>query len=168
MLPDNLRIIGFLAKSHGIDGTMVLRIYGDTEKIPVEKEFLFVSIDKTKIPFFIENIRISGDIAFIKFEGIDSEEKTSLLREKEVYAALESGHDEFDPGILIGYTLLDKSSGISSTITDFTEKSKNPLFTVIYRGKEYLVPVNNDLLIEVDTENKTVVMNLPDGIFHIG
>ncbi|MGC9343463.1 MAG: ribosome maturation factor RimM, partial [Bacteroidales bacterium] len=159
--------IGFTTKPHGIDGTIVMKIEGDFEENLLKREFLFLSIDETLIPFFVDEFRISGDSAFIKFEGYNSEDDIKKLKARKVYIESELSEKEPDLKMLVGYSFKDKSSGREGNILDFEEYNENLVFKVESDEKEYLLPLNPDFILSIDPEKKCIFMNLPEGIFNL-
>jgi len=164
MLPQNLKIAGYLSKPHGIDGTMVLRLKNPDERFTSEKEFLFVSFDMAKVPFFLEEIQIMDTFAFIRFEGINSSEDAEFLRGKSVFYAPAEKSAEI-PGSLVGYKLVNEKGEHVARVISLHEDEMNPLMEVEREGKEYLVPLHEDFILSINQEDRILMMNLPDGLF---
>ena len=166
MFPESFKIVGFLSKSHGVKGTMVLRMERNFEDDLTEREFLFISVDGTMIPFFLENIKMAGDDAFVKFREIDSEKDALVIKGKNVFIPAEE-EDSVDLHSLTGFNFMDETSGASGIIVDYHEQGENPLFSVAIKEKEFLVPVHQEFIISFDVENKQIIMRLPEGIFDL-
>lgn len=167
MLPENLINIGFVTKPHGIDGTMMVKTKGDFEEDLLKREFLFLSIDQTIIPFFIEEVRILADSAFIKFEGYYSENEIKILKGREVLIESKTSEKNQDLKMLSGYRFKDEFSGREGVIVDFEEYNENLVFKVESNENEYLLPVSTEFILLIDAEKKFILMNLPDGIFNL-
>jgi 16S rRNA processing protein RimM len=167
MLPENLKYIGFLTKPHGIDGTIVMKIEEDAENDLLKREFLFLSIDNTMIPFFIEDARISGDTAFIKFLDYNSEKDSGQLKGNKVFIESETLGEESQLRMLVGYSFKDNTSGKEGVLTDYEEYNENLVFVVKSNEQEYLLPVNADLILYIDNKKKHILMALPEGIFDL-
>lgn len=168
MLPGNLKRIGYLAKPHGIDGTMILRIEGEFEEELTEREFLFVSIDKTNIPFLVEEVRVAGDMAYVRFADYSSEDKIQFLKSREVRISSDYEPGKLpDPGFLEGFNFTDITSGKEGRILSFEENENNPLFHVISENQEYLIPVNEDFIVFIDNNNNLINLVLPEGLFDL-
>ena len=54
--------------------------------------------------------------------------------------------------------------GIINQVDDF---SGNIVLTINFRGKEVLIPYNDDFLISVNEELKTILLKLPEGLFDL-
>lgn len=165
MLPENLKYAGYITKPHGIDGTMVLKIEGEAEEDLLKREYLFLSIDETMIPFFIDEARISGDTAFIKFLDYNTGEDIKKLKGRKAFIETESMEEESDLKMLAGYGFKDTTSGREGVIIDYEEYNENLVFVVKSSGMEYLIPVNENLISSIDTSKKLIIMILPEGIF---
>lgn len=166
MFPENFKKVGFLSKTHGVNGTMVLRMERNFENDLIEREFLFVSVDRTMIPFFLEEYKPVGEDAYVKFKEINSENEALVIKTKSVYIPSEE-EDSLDLHSFSGFRFMDETSGASGIIVDLHEQEENPLFSVRIKENEFLVPVNRDFIISFDIENEQIVFRLPDGIFDL-
>ncbi|MBE0655752.1 MAG: hypothetical protein IH594_18270 [Bacteroidales bacterium] len=168
MIPENLIRIGVLTRPHGIDGTMILRISDNFVGELTEGEFLFLSIDRTMIPFFIEDLRLAGDTAYICFSEIVSGEQTEFLRGRDAY--ISSGSDDITGNYesFTGFIIKDETSGREGEISAFYDNGDNPLFLMVSEGNEYLVPANPALIHTMNKKRRLLIMKLPQGIFDLG
>ena len=165
MIPEKLKKIGFLIKPHGIDGTMTMRLFGDAETKIEKRESLFVSIDRTNVPFFIEHIRFTGDIAYVKFAEVNSESETFMIKGKYVFIPSDTDDSGVDLEFLAGFLFVDETSGKKGEITGFSDNPVNPLIQVTSGETEYMIPFNDDLIVWIDLQKKMIRMKLPFGIF---
>ncbi len=166
MFPEHFKKVGFLSKTHGVHGTMVLRMERNFENDLIEREFLFVSVDGTMIPFFLEEYKPVGEDAYVKFKEINSENEAFVIRANGVYIPSEE-EESLDLHSFAGFRFMDETSGFSGIIVDFHEQEENPLFSVRIEENEFLVPVNRDFIISFDGEDEKIVFRLPDGIFDL-
>lgn len=168
MFPEHFKRIGLLSKTHGIHGTLVLRMGRYFNEDIDEREFLFVSVDDTMIPFSIEDIRMKGDDAFVKFAEISSEKEAILIKGRPVFIPSKEIDDHVnDPELLTGFILTDETSGNRAVITDYHDQPDNPLFSAEIGDREYLIPVHQEFIISVDFKEKSIHMRLPEGIFEL-
>ena len=171
MTNDHFIKIGNLTKPHGVNGEMILRFDGQLIIELKEGEPVFVELDGSLVPFFIETIRGGDNMAFIKLEFISLGPEMDGLRGKSVFLEskniVEEISLEHDNDFFIGWTLTDKESTISGTILDFANENENPLFVLEKNGKEYYIPVQEELIVKIDEKKKIIYMDLPEGIFEI-
>ena len=62
------------------------------------------------------------------------------------------------------YLLIDQTIGEIGMISQVDDYSGNIVITVKFRGEELLIPYNDELLVEVDKVQKTITLNLPEGL----
>lgn len=68
---------------------------------------------------------------------------------------------------LIDYTIVSDhvTVGLVCDIDDST--ADNPLFVVTTATGEILIPAAADLINDIDNENKTIIMSLPEGLINL-
>ncbi len=161
--------IGFLRKTHGIHGELYLVFEEDYREPFASARILFVKIDGLLVPFFVERDQLqikSSTQALVKFRWIDSEEKASEFTGLEVYLKNEDLTNNQDPTQeqLIGFQVVNANKITVGTITHVVNYSGNIVLTVKNRGKEILIPYNEDLVEDTDPVGKTIQMILPNGL----
>ncbi len=171
MLRDNCSKIGLITKPHGIDGNVIVRLDGAFADDIEPGEPLFVEIDGTLVPFFVEEIRPMGDTAYLTFEFIRSAADADILRNRKLYADNEF-LSRISPGMsptstLTGYLIKDENTGFTATVQDFIENPLNPLFLAVSAGKEFYIPAQEDLIRRIDRKKKILYMDLPEGFGEI-
>ena len=63
-----------------------------------------------------------------------------------------------------GYTILDENGKPLGTIVDVDDSTENVLFEVDNEGTQFYVPVVEDFILAIDEDNRTLTMNLPEGL----
>ena len=169
---EDLIKIGQFNKPHGIKGEISFTF---TKDIFDESEckFLICEINGIFVPFVIEEYRFKSNVtALIKLKDIETDAKVKIFTNSDVY--FPKKYLKGDPSseitswdYFIGYTLVDDISGNIGSITDVDETTINVLFVVEREGKEILVPASEDLITEVDTENKIIKMIIPEGLIDL-
>jgi len=161
--------VGFIRKTHGIHGEVVLEFEEQFEYSVEDAERFFIDLDGLLVPFFIseEGLRFrSGKSAIIKFDWVDTESYAKRLVGKETFLYKEEIVDlpEDTESILIGYRMFDKDLGEIGLIETVDDYSGNIVLTVNYKGTELLVPYNDELLIELNEVEKKIILQLPEGL----
>ena len=163
--------IGFIRKTHGVRGELTLDFDPVFELSLSESERLFLEIDGLLVPFFIADDGLwikSSKSAIVKFDWVDNEEYARrlvgcsvflfsheiILEEKEEMSVL-----DFE-----NYLLEDETLGQIGIITRIDDYSGNVVFTVIKENNELLIPFNDELLVSVDHQQKTIKLKIPDGL----
>lgn len=161
--------IGRVGKPHGIKGELSVQVDDDVFD-RVDAEYLVLSIDGILVPFFMEEYRFKSDeVVLVKFCDIDTQERARELTGCEVFfprALAEQDEDsELSYAALVGYTLVDAASKKPvGTIAYVDEQTINIMFEL---EDGTLIPCPEELIEEIDTENHTVSMVIPEGIIDL-
>ena len=168
MTREDCMLLGTISKTHGVRGELSIRIADPSCEPDENWESLFLQIDGILVPFFISSLRASkADEWFIIFDDYDNKDSVQNLVglpvwiHKEFLATME---EEIYLDELTGYELINVRTGKQGSITDFMDIPGNPVFEVSFEGDKVLVPAQDDLIEEIDTENKRLIMRLPEGI----
>lgn len=165
--------VGYVQKPHGIHGELVIRFEEEYYETLEEYPPLFLEIDNLLVPYFItdEGLRFkSGESVITQLEWVDSDIKAKELCGLSVFVD-QSDVIEFDdeksPNTLIGFQLYDEDLGLIGEINDIKDFSGNLLISVDYRGKEALVPLNEDLIVSINEDLREIVLRIPEGLFDL-
>ena len=167
---DFLRIARVL-KSYGTEGEILV---GFREIGPEDlnlKEPVFIMFDGLPVPFFIESLKEKGSSkALLRLTGIEDLEDAEDVAGKDILAKRsaingdEMDDDEISIENLIGWAILGKRGEKIGEITDFEPIPGNTCLYVETDGDTVMVPLHDDLIIDVDEENQTLTLDLPEGL----
>lgn len=169
---DEVFKIGTIGRPHGIKGEVSMHFTDDVFD-SVDADYLVCNIDGILVPFFMEGWFFKGnDTAIIKFEGLDSEDDAKLLQNTDVFfpksLALERGDDFSSWQALTGFSVSDKCTGLLGTIASVDDSSANILLeTISASGNTLLLPVHPDLIEEINVRQRSLLLNLPEGLLDI-
>ena len=163
--------IGKLAASTGLKGELVLQHNLGKKTALKGLEAIFLEDKKDNfIPYFIEAAKIrNDDETVIKLEGIDIVEIARKLTPKEVWIT-EEDFKKFaaksSPIAMLGFMMINDGEAIG-VIEEVIEQPHQILCSIVYKGKEALIPIHEDSLEKVDQKNRKVFVTLPDGLLEI-
>jgi len=160
--------IGTLARPHGVSGELRMNI-NPTFAESIEPGIpLFVEIDGQRVPFFIEQLTITGDdTGILKLSYIDSLEEARKFTGRKLFISPDEGDTSFEEGSLYeltGYTLTDEKAGVLGVIHGVIDSTMNPLFEVKVGEEIHLAPAAAEVIQKVDRKKRIVITRLPDGI----
>jgi 16S rRNA processing protein RimM len=164
--------IGKFAASYGLHGELVLQHSLGKKTTLKGLEVIFIEQAKDDfLPYFIEKTSIKSDTeTYIKLEGIDSKETARKITPKEAWLE-EADFNKFAskaaPIALLGYSLINDDGRDLGEIIEVIEQPHQVLCTILYKGKEALIPVHEANLLKVDKKNKKVFVVLPEGLLEI-
>jgi len=164
---DKLFKIGVFSKSHGINGEIILKT-SDFDESLKENEPVFVFIDNLPVPFFIEKIKKQGQSKFIvKFTYYDSIKEIEELINKEVYLQISENHTYDDFYNIEDFTVYNFDNKIGKIIK-IDDYNGNIVLTILNNEeKEILIPLNQDLIKDINYQEKTISFELPEGLLNI-
>jgi 16S rRNA processing protein RimM len=163
--------VGYFKKTHGVNGDLILDFEPEFEESIECANCFFVELDGLLVPFFVfeDGFRFKTEnSAIISFDGVDSEKYAKRMVGSSVYLfknEIIEIADEFFDSELEGYLLIDEILGEIGVIDRVDNYSGNIVFTLNYKGKELLVPFNEDFLTELDKKRKIIKLALPEGLF---
>lgn len=164
--------IGVLGKPHGVKGEIQFRFTDDVFD-QCDSDYLILDMEGILVPFFMEEYRFRSDeVALMKFCDIDSEQRAREFTGIEVYfprAIAEENKEDLSWAQIIGFTLLDsKPQKVVGEIMSVDETTINLLFDVkTQNGEEILIPANEELITNVDAEQRNIEVDIPNGLLEL-
>ena len=159
--------IGRLGKAHGVKGEVSLQ-FDDDIFDRVDCDYLVLEVDGILVPFFIEEYRFRSDtVALVKFEDVDTQQRASELTGCDVYFPRTLADEEESPSLtfLVGFDLVKANTGRKvGTVAAIDDTTANLLFEL---EDGTLIPANDDLITDIDTENRIITMNIPQGVLEL-
>ena len=160
--------IGKLGKTHGVRGEISF-LFDDDVFDRTDADFLILKVDGILVPFFIEEYRFKSDSnALMKFVDLDTQEQARELTGCDVYFPRELNdcdEDSLSWSALVGFDIFDAQSGKSvGRIASVDDSTLNTLFE-LEDGR--LIPASEELITSFDKENKTITIDLPEGILEL-
>ncbi len=121
------------------------------------------------IPYFIEELNGFGQHFLLKLESVSDRTKAELLRNKELFVTEENVAKFFKENVkgFEGYLVIDKIIGELGTIDQVNEMPNQFIASLIFKGKEVLIPLNDSTIVKVEKRKKIVHVSLPDGLLDI-
>ena len=159
---------GFVKKTHGVGGEVMISFDEGMDGIFEEVEFIYIEIEGLLVPFFIEEFSArSGISGNLKLEDTNTQERAKKLVGCTLYIEREwIEHDEegFNPMALKGFQVIDTVFGSIGVILDIENYSGNYVLNVQHLNREVLLPLNDDLIHTINWLSQTFVMDCPNGL----
>ena len=160
---DSGKIVG----THGIKGEVRIEPWCDSPEFLCAFKTLW--LDERGENAIKVRSRPHKNIVLCKIEGVDSIEAAERLRGKIVY--IDRDEVELGEGVhfvqdLIGLEARDLDTGeVYGTLTDVLRTGANDVYEITRDGKKYLVPVIDEVVREINTEEGYVLLTPMKGIF---
>lgn len=167
MKRDDLIPLGTIVRTHGYDGTVVIktgRSYGEETEV---MESVFVEVDGIPVPFILTACEASHQSLFVTFAGYETRESVAEFTGCRVFTAgvIKGQEDTSLPLHLIGYNL-SEPSGKKLGVIKAVEQYPMQVMLIILdpAGHEVLIPLNPDWIVELDNTEREIVLDLPEGL----
>ncbi len=169
--------IGRTIKPHGIAGEIKMLIEERFEEDFEHAATIFIEIKGKRVPYFLESIRYGMD-ALVKFEDINDRNAATAISAKPVFIRTEDiiPDDEREYEIpesalsykkYEGYTLIDTEENVIGVIEEIIDLPQQEVAAVTYQNREVLVPMTRHFIKFFDSEKKTIMVDLPEGLLDL-
>ena len=157
--------IGTMRRPHGKSGELQCQMDNDYWD-EAEADFLILLLDGIFVPFRVEDWRGKGaDSLIFRLKGVDTEVKALRLVNAEAYMLRRDLNEEAEEMMtwqdLTGYEVLNSEHVVQGRVAAVDESTINTLLE-LEDGR--LLPVHEDLIIEIDAPHKRLVLDLPEGL----
>lgn len=161
--------VGKVVKKFSFKGELLVKLDTDEPEQFLGMESVFVEQHKNLIPFFIEHSSLhKSTLLRVQFEDCYTDEAATDLVGKLLYLPLEKlpvlEGNKFYYHEIIGFSVEDANFGPVGIITGVNDHTAQHLFMVDRDGKEILIPINDSFIKEVNRAQKTIFMEVPDGL----
>ena len=164
--------LGKIVKKYSFKGELLAKLDTDQPELYEHLDAMFVQVRNNLIPFFIESSQLhKSELLRIKFEEVDTEADADALLKSELYLPLEFlpklEGNKFYFHEVIGFKITDKNFGEVGTVKAINDSTAQALFEVDRDGIEILIPMNDEFIIEVNRETKTILVETPEGLIDL-
>jgi len=149
-------------KSNGTEGGILIGLCEIAIDELDQKEPVYIEFDGLPVPFFFEELTPKGNTrALARLTGIRSLKDAEEIVGKAVYADYfeeDANGEDFS-----GWTLLDKGNKVG-TIQGLEPIPGNPCLIVKTSNDEILVPLAEELILNINEKKRELNLDLPDGL----
>ncbi|WP_406682641.1 ribosome maturation factor RimM [Seonamhaeicola sp. MEBiC1930] len=172
MKKDDCFYLGKIVKKYSFKGELLAKLDTDQPNLYENLDAIFVELRNNLVPFFIEKSQLhKSNLLRIKFEDVNSEEDADALMKSELYLPLEFlpklEGNKFYFHEVIGFNITDKKHGDIGIIKAINDSTAQALFEIDKNGVEILIPMNDEFIIEVDRNSKTILVETPEGLIDL-
>jgi 16S rRNA processing protein RimM len=158
--------IAQVLKSNGRDGELLLGFVGIAPEDIDTQEPVFIEFDGLPVPFYFESFTPRGNTrALVRLTGVHSLTDADELAGAAVYAEDDLYKDEEED--LTGWTVLDADGTKVGTVSAHEDIPGNPCIWVETGHGEVLVPLHEELVLDVDETAQALRMEIPEGLLNL-
>lgn len=157
---------GFIVKPHGLKGGVTAKLTVKQPQAYGGLDALFLEQRGQLVPFLVESISIKENLAYIKLEGIDTQEQAMELRSAKLYlpADMAPKIDVDDPSMTIGYAVHDEHFGNLGPVLEIMTVGPQDTLVIGHEKTDVLIPFVPQMIVGIDHKTRTVKTNCPEGL----
>lgn len=161
--------LGKVARKFSFKGEVLVFLDTDEPELYQNLESVFVELNKTLVPFFIEKSALHKDkFLRVRFEDVETEAEADAIMNCEVYLPLSMlpklEGNKFYYHEIIDFDVEDLRLGNIGKMVRVNDSNAQPLFEIDKDGIGILVPMIDAFIIKIDRANKKVILDTPVGL----
>ena len=167
MLP-NLEI-GQIVNTFGIKGIVKVKPFTDDIKRFDNLKTVYIEKNNTQKEYEIEEVKYHKDMVLIKFKGVDTVEQAELLRNAYLTISRDSA-EKLEEGRyyivdMLGLEVYTDEQVLLGILDDIFNTGSNDIYVVKDKqGKQILLPAIQDVIKQIDMENRKMIVHLLPGL----
>ena len=166
---EQLLQVGVISSTHGVRGEV--KVFPTTDDAKRFKKLKKVILDtgKEQLPLEIEGVKFFKQFVILKFRGIDNINDIEKYKGKRLLVdrehAVKLKKDEYFIADMIGMDVFTEDGELFGALKDVMETGANDVYIIeMSDGKEVLVPAIKQCILDVDIENRKMVIHLLEGL----
>lgn len=164
--------LGTIVSKFSFKGELLIKLDTDEPEAYEKLESVFIALGNNLVPFFIERSSLQkSSLLRVKFEDVNDEADAESLLKSDLYLPLEFlpklEGNQFYFHEIVGFAIEDKQFGKVGIISGVNDASSQALFEIDREGTEILIPINDDFIIEVNRDNQTIKVDVPEGLIEL-
>jgi 16S rRNA processing protein RimM len=170
-LSDNYLEIGIITRFQGNKGEVRVKATTDIPERFLDLDFVYLKRGDELKELEIDYIRFHKQFVIIKFFDVDSIDEAEKLKnyqvlidESEKYLLPEDNYYVTD---LIDCEVYLESGKYLGNLIDVVDTLGADIFLVKGQEKEYMLPASREMIIEIDLENKKIIVDPIPGILDL-
>lgn len=161
--------IGQIVNTFGIKGMVKVKPFTDNIERFSNLEKIYIKNKSGQTEYKIQEVKYYKNMVLIKFEGIENPEQADLLRnsylivDRETEEPLEAGRYYIVD--MIGLDVFTDDNEYLGKLEDIYNTGSNDIYVVKNElGKQILLPAIEDVIKNIDMDNKKVIVHLIPGL----
>ena len=161
--------IGQIVNTFGIKGMVKVKPFTDNIERFSNLEKIYIKNKLGQTEYKIQEVKYHKNMVLIKFEGIENPEQADLLRNSYLIVDRET-EEPLEPGRyyivdMIGLDVFTDDNEYLGKLEDIYNTGSNDIYVVKNElGKQVLLPAIEDVIKNIDMDNKKVIVHLIPGL----
>lgn len=166
---EQLLQVGVISSTHGVRGEV--KVFPTTDDVKRFKKLKNVILDtgKEHLPLEVESVKFFKQFAILKFKGIDNINDIEKYKGKSLLVdranAVKLRKNEYFIVDMIGLQVFTDDGEEFGVMKDVLETGANDVYIIdSLKHGEVLVPAIKQCILDVDIENRKMVIHLMEGL----
>ena len=165
---EDLLKVGVITTTHGVRGEVKVFPTTDPERF-LDLEYVILDAGREMKKLEIRNVKFFKNLVILKFDGIDNINDIEKYKGKRLLVdrehAVKLKKDEYFIADMIGMDVFTEDGELFGALKDVMETGANDVYIIeMSDGKEVLVPAIKQCILDVDIENRKMVIHLLEGL----
>jgi len=164
--------VGTVVSKYSFKGEVLLKLDTDEPERYQSLSTLFLAQDNALVPYFVVKCSMhKPGLLRLQLEDVSCEEDANHILKAKAYLPLSElpplSGNKFYYHEVIGFLISDATLGALGTLTAVNEHTAQATLEVDINGKMALIPIVDDIIINVDRKAKTLFVNTPPGLIDL-
>lgn len=160
-------MVGRLLRPHGLQGEMLMAVMTDFPERLKPDTTLFMG--NRYDPITIKSVRHHNKGLIVTLEGYGERQAVEHIRNQDLFVKTENlpklPEGEYYQHQLIGMEIVTDQGDTLGTLAEIIETGANDVYLIRpEQGKDILIPAINDVILEINLENKQMIVHLLEGL----
>ena len=160
--------LGKITKPFGYKGEVDIFLDVDEPKNYTTLDAVFVELKGQLIPYFIEQIRVKNNHAVVRFQDVHTDNVQAMIGAN-LYLPLTAlpklTGNKFYFHEVLGFSMKDVNHLEIGILENIMDNGPQPVFQIKHpNGKEILIPILDEFIVDVNRENRTITTQAPEGL----
>jgi 16S rRNA processing protein RimM len=161
-------VVGRIGRAHGVLGEATIEVQTDDPDIRFQIGKKLTLVDGRQLT--IRSSRWHNQILLLAFDGVATRNQIEELRDQLIssevdISSLAPGEYHFQQ--LIGCQVIQLDGVLIGTVDEIVKSPGQDLLSVASAGKQVLIPMVKQIIVEIDVVTKKIVVNPPEGLLDV-
>ena len=171
MKKEDCYFLGTITRRHGLQGNVFLKLDTDQPEMYNKLDSVFIEINGLLVPFFVAKQSWSkGDTLIISYKN-STEALVDQTIGRDVFMPLSTlpklTGNKFYYHEVIGFEIREEDGKTCGNIVSINDQTAQHYFILDLAGKEIIIPIIKDWILELNREEKYLKMQLPEGLMDV-
>ena len=171
MKKEDCYFLGKITRRHGLQGNVFLKLDTDQPEMYNKLDSIFIEINGLLVPFFVAKQSWSkGDTLIISYKN-STEALVDQTIGRDVFMPLSTlpklSGNKFYYHEVIGFEIREEDGKTCGNIVSINDQTAQHYFILDLAGKEIIIPIIKDWILELNREEKYLKMQLPEGLMDV-